>query len=685
MNPSRLLALAILLMGPGNTVSTASISDVRHEPREPHARQAVRISAQAGPGVRSAVLEYQLVEPGKYIGLKDTAFQTNWVSVPMNKPEANDGAQANEALFTATLPGTVQQHRRLVRYRIVTVDAEGRTNAVPDAEAIVPNFAYFVYDGIPSWRGAIEPRSSDPRRSTAVEFSAEVMRRMPAYHLIGRKEDIENATWRERTRGKEYKYTGTMVFEGRVYDHVRYRARGGSWRYAMGKNMWKVDFNKGQPLAARDDYGRLYSVQWDKLNLRACIDHADYRMRGNQGMFESAGFRLFNLAGVESPATHWAQLRIIDEPEESPADQYRGDFWGLFLAIENEDGRFLKQHGLPDGNLYKMEFGDGTLQSNPPGAAKDKSDLRRFMSGYQGDPPEEWWREHLELQRYYSYRAILECIHHYDVDEAQSKNYDYYLNPATQRWQVIPWDIDLTWADHMYGNGDEPFRQRLLPHPAFAVDYQNRLREIRDLLFNTNQAWALLDECAAIPAGPRGGKSPLDADRAKWDFHPIMAMGGKAGQGLFYRSAPAKDFPGMVKLMKDYVASRARWVDSTLLTDQAIPEQPVVNYAGPEGFPAHELKFRASEFKGSQPFAARQWRLAEVASPVITNERITAPGKYEISPVWQSDELAAFTAELKLPPDLAAAGRAYRVRVRMKDATGRWSHWSAPVEFTPTP
>ena len=31
------------------------------------------------------------------------------------------------------------------------------------------------------------------------------------------------------------------------------------------------------------------------------------------------------------------------------------------------------------------------------------------------------------------------------------------------------------------------------------------------------------------------------------------------------------------------------------------------------------------------------------------------------------------------------AGHTYRVRARVKDATGRWSHYSAPVEFTVTP
>ena len=53
---------------------------------------------------------------------------------------------------------------------------------------------------------------------------------------------------------------------------------------------------------------------------------------------------------------------------------------------------------------------------------------------------------------------------------------------------------------------------------------------------------------------------------------------------------------------------------------------------------------------------------------------------YEITPTWQSDELAK-VEPVTLPPNVAKAGHTYRARVRMKDATGRWSHWSVPVEF----
>ena len=100
-----------------------------------------------------------------------------------------------------------------------------------------------------------------------------------------------------------------------------------------------------------------------KLNFSAYIQQGNYLHRGEHGMFEAVGFKLFNLTGVEAH-THWVHFRIIDEADENRATQYDGDFWGLYLTIEQMDGRFLDEHNLPDGsNTYKMEGGSGDLNN----------------------------------------------------------------------------------------------------------------------------------------------------------------------------------------------------------------------------------------------------------------------------------------------------------------------------------
>jgi len=59
----------------------------------------------------------------------------------------------------------------------------------------------------------------------------------------------------------------------------------------------------------------------------------------------------------------------------------------------------------------------------------------------------------------------------------------------------------------------------------------------------------------------------------------------------------------------------------------------------------------------------------------------TRPGKYEIDAVWESQEITDFYSEIQILASAVKVGRTYRVRCRMKDKTGRWSHWSEPVQF----
>jgi hypothetical protein len=668
---------------------------VSHTPEAPKSNQAVAIVAMVAPGVKRVRLEYQIVEPGQYIELRDAQYARDWAGVEMTAEQGEAGKKFLS--YAAQVPGDVQKHRRLVRYRIKAEDPAGQPlvwplaavdpimiggSGSPPSAPAPSNYAYFVYDGLPAWGGAVNPRGRGPQQTEVMTFGPEVLGRVQVYHLLGKKRSIENATWNEQDyTDNTYKYTGTLVVDGRVYDHVRYRARGGVWRYALGKNMWKIDLPPGQSVKAKDDLGRPYPFGWTKLNLRSCFQLGAYGHRGEQGMFEAVNFRLWNMVGVAAPYLHWIHLRIIDEPEEAPGDQYRGDFWGLYQAIENLDGRFLKTHGLPDGNVYKMEIADDELNHHGEGQPADFSDLKGFLRTQERTrPTEQWWRENLNLPSYYSYRSIIECVRHYDIGEG--KNYSYYRNPKSGQWQVFPWDADLSWADRMFGDGEEPLNTYVLGRPVFQVEYRNRLREIRDLLFNPEQMEQLIDEVAAIvwdPAQPNSGI--LEADRRKWDYHPRVTNHRHAGQGRYYRAGATGDFAGMIKLMKDYVVSRGFWVDQQILRDPLIPPAPTLNYLGPAGFPANGLRFAPGPYKGRTPFAAVKWRIAEI----IPGDRVKAdphsPQAYEITPVWESEELEQI-GEIAIPPDGLKSGHTYRVRVRFKDASKRWSHWSAPVEFT---
>ncbi len=853
---------------------------VEHSPKQPKSGEVVTITAKVTDpnGVIEVTLLYQLVEPGNYINIKDTTYQTNWDSIAMHDDGLDGDEQAGDDIYTVQLPVSLQVHRRLVRYRIRVMDSTLRFLIVPYSDDPQPNFVYFVYDGVPAWRGAIRPGDSGSL-GEVVEYGTDVMCSLPVYHLISRKSDVEACTWFDQIgwtspEASIFKWYGTLVYDGKVYDHIRYRARGGVWRYAMGKNMWKFNFNRGHSFQARDDYGRKYSTKWDKLNFSACIQQGNYQHRGEQGMFEAVIFKMFNLMGVDAAKTNWLQFRIIDEADEYGPTQYEGDLWGLYMAMEQMDGRFLDEHNLPDGNLYRMNSQSGDeLNNRGSTAATDWSDLGAFINGYQSRPGELWWRENVNLDSYYGYRCVVEGAHHGDI--GYGKNYSFYLNPETNLWSQLPWDVDLTWANNMYGDGEDPFRKqgRITQRPSLMVEQQNKLREFHDLLYNADQMYQLVDEYAAIIGDPDAPLTIVDVDRAMWDYNPVMTSfyvnSSKAGQGRFYQRASTKDFRGMVQIMKDYVVSNDR-AFNTYFDDALIPATPVVSATCPPTYPINSLTFETGPFsdpQGSHTFAAMKWRIAEVnpgsqfvpqpeqsiviipeadrwryfkgvsepsnvwgawrqrtfddsswlqgntaigygetfivtnlddmrgnystlylrktfyvpdideienlrldaqyddginiwingvyvagdnvssaelpfdaftdnrsenhnfasftlpdpSSYLVSSTNVIAvqvvnqsigsssdcfidvrlvsepattdqpsseppsyskkPGKYEINAVWQSDEITGFASGITLPASVVKPGRTYRVRCRMKDNTGRWSHWSVPVQF----
>lgn len=678
-----------------------AIRQVEHHPTQPLAGQPVILTAKVTDpeGVASVTLQYQLVEPGNYIELNDVAYANNWTNLVMNDTGTDGDLLAGDSVYTTVLPGNLVAHRRLIRYRLTAADGAGLAVQVPYEDDPQPNFALFCYNGAPAWQAAVRPGITP-----VLNFSTNVMQRLPAVHLLAKSNAVADATWFSRYGGDAYLWTGALVYDGKVYDHIHYRARGGVWRYAMVKNMWKFDFNRGHDLQMHDDYGKKFRTKWTKLNLGASIQQGDYNHRGEQGMFESVGYRLFNLAGVESPTTAFLQFRVIDSSlEADPATQYEGDFWGVYLAIEQEDGRFLDEHNLPDGNFYKMEGGTGELNNLGPLGPTDKSDLNAFLSAYRSTTSpatEDWWRANLSLSSYWSYQAIVQGMHHYDI--CYGKNYFYYLNPNTGLWSVHSWDLDLTWADNMYDSGcggrDDLYSSvfgnggTYPTKPAMTIEYKNRVREIRDLLFNNDQGWKLIDEYAALLQGPAGSPTILDADRCMWDYNPKMTNSaysttvGKAGHGRFYQwpnePTVSKDFNGCIQLMKNYVVNRSGLLNS--LAADSIPSMPTLTYVGGSNYPINRLSFRSSAYSGTQPFAAMKWRIGEVSLTNAPAFDPSEPHAYEITATWESPELTTFNSDITIPSSAVKIGHAYRVRVRMKDATGRWSNWSAPQQFITT-
>ncbi len=800
---------------PALTTASAAppaIRDVQHLPNAPKANDAVVITARVTDpdGVGSVTLQYQTVDPGNFIRKTDAAYTTSWTNLIMNDTGINGDAVAGDSLFTCTVPPAVQTHRRLVRYRIVVTDGLNNSITVPYADDEQLNFAYFVYNGIPAWQGALRPTAFALSGSTAFTppitplqtYSSQLLSTLPPWHLLAVATDVNSCQYVAGSNG--VRFNGCLVYDGVVYDHILFTNRGIGSTYNTGKNKWNIFFNRARNLEMRDNWGKKFDQTWNNMSLDANASPWATVHRGAAGVEEAASYRAFDLAGNPALRTTYVHWRVIDgatevgAPGTSVTDasfaaagdgQYAGDFWGLYLSLEPMENNFIKERNLPSGNVYSIEGSAGDKKNQGPTQPVDASDWNTFRDGAQlgtsavTGNPEQWYRDNLDLNSLYTLMAVGRLIGNIDVRPGD--NFRYYHRSSDNRWVAMPYDLDMMFipAHHWGGAMDgitvagAPLTVRaMMRYPAIALEYRNRCREVLSLLgsdadSNGGQIGQLLDEYSQMvnPAG-----QPLtwaDADAAMWNLHPkTTGSGANTGQnnpkGLFYRSLfldgtrgglggttqtgtwvrnlndpdgdGFSDHEGIVEYLTNYATSTyptaaPAWLrkattgsgtgadpdiyrqkgygykylewegiyggyfnavtnPTAVNADLLFPNKPTLTYTGSPGAPANNLTFTSGDFStpsGGAAIAAVQFRLAEISAPGIPGYDATQPRVYEIEQVWNSGDIATSSptsiASVRVPATYARVGSTYRVRVRHKDTTGRYSYWSEPAQFIVAP
>ncbi|MEJ6648493.1 MAG: lamin tail domain-containing protein [Akkermansiaceae bacterium] len=698
--------------GAANSVAAPSLSaappairQVNHTPEQAAGGDEVKVTALITDpdGVGPVTLSYQILDPGSYIRKSDGTFNTDWISVPMVDDGTAGDLSSGDSVFSATLPPALQVHRRVIRYRINLEDTPGNKIQVPYADDEQPNFAYFVYDGVPSWTAAKQPGSTATQT-----IPAEVMGDFqPVYHLIANSTDVSSSQYSNGSDG--VRMWGTLVYQDRVYDHIQFYNRGEASTYVSGKNKWRFKFNRTHDFKARDAYGRRYLTNWKTLNFNSCASPWLSSQRGIAGVNEMVPHRLYQLASVTGSNTHHVHFRIIDDSVEAPSNQYNGDFWGLYQAIQHPDGRFLDEHGLADGNVYKIQGGGGNKKNQGPTQVENSSDWNSFYSASANLNTVAWWQNNFHLESYYGFRAINRATG--NVDLRDTTNYYFYHEPTADQWRVIPWDLDMIYAPVKHVWSGVIRADRCLDHPEIRLGFRNRCRELGDLLFSDinrdgGHAAQLVEEISQF-VNPSGEPlTMVDADEFMWSFHP-QTRGGHRGPwyqlsrfetGLrtdYSRTIPTANHEGFQQSIIDYMydtdatpfAVNDRDEDgygwgylAQEAADNAIPDTPTITYTGGGGFPVDGLGFQSSAFsdpQGSGTFASTEWRVGEIYNSSTPGYLAGDPWKYEIEEVWS--KTGGTTASI--PTSALRPGKTYRARVRHFDDSGRSSHWSGPIEF----
>ena len=672
--------------------SAPQVRKLEHFPKQPAEGDLVTITARITDAdtVSSATLQYQIVEPGNYIRLSDSLYDSKWIDVPMNDSGNAGDEFAEDNVWSVQVPGTVQKNRRLIRYRIRVSDALDNTLTVPYSDDPQPNFAYYCYNGVPDWKGALRPGSTP-----VITYSSETLTKVPVYHMIVKESDVLSCMYNDSSgSARSYKYYATVVYDGEVYDHIKFRLKGKGSTRVTGKNKIKWNFNRGHRFQARDNYGKKYDRKWDKFALQTgtCPWWGSNASTGGMILNEFASYKFYRLCGLASCNTTLFHLRIVDDAQESNSnDQYDGDFWGIYLALEEPDGRFLDEMGMPDGNLYKMN-GGATKRNQGPDQVSSNSDVSSFISAKNRANNLSWWEENTNLSSYYNYKIGTTLINNTDL--RSEWNCLYYHRPIipgdpnSDKWEMLPWDLDLTWESKFHLRSENVWEnwQNVFRYDDAETDFENRSREVWDLLCSSGEGAKVVEEMKRFLDGD-GITRIVEANQAMWDYHPR-----KSKKGIWYRNNPKlpsskRNWEGLVEYMKNFVSpggyGAGRLINEKADTSSIVPNKPTISSVGDPDFSTDDIRFESSNFSGrGSSFAGMEWRLAEVTDPGSAIFDPESSWVYEIDSVWESGELASFGRRISIPPLDVRVGHTYRARVRHLSSSGQWSHWSEPLQFS---
>lgn len=673
--------VSVILFAGVSADDPAAIREVRHVPSQPKPDDTVLVTARMPDGTVKATLKLQAVAPGKYVRKSDPAYEKDWTDLPMRDDGMEGDTKAGDGVFSVRVAATFQRHRWLLRYRVVGIDKNGKAMRAPKADDACPNFAWWCDTGPAPWSG-----TRDPGKTPILNFSSDFLATLQTLHLVAKAEDVARSQWDGGAHRQ--KQLGTIIYRGVVYDHIQYSNRGQGSAHIAGKNKWGLKFNTGHSVPFEDHNGIRFPSSIKSLNLNPGGSTPYIPVfRGITGLDEVLSLRSYRLAGVPTPPATWVHWRVVQSAEEvDPKNQYRGDLWGPYVAIGEMDPRILADRKLPDGLTVSIQSG---IKHTPRGMTDAPKVWEKFLNGMRSNPKEEWWRQNLDLPSYFSFHAMNRLLG--NVDLRPDGNHGYYRHPDGH-WAPIPWDTDMMFVPrhHQPGHIDAI---GCLRHPAIALEYRNRAREILDLFASDadergGQVGQLVADLgrALTPSGYTVDWPRLD--EALWNQHPRMNQ-----KGTFYvnpfnashfggpwkRTLTTNDFAGFQRYLVDfctdsrptkkyapndgdtrgygwgYLAHEAK--------DDQIPAKPTI-----ERLPASN-RFKVSAFsspKGFKP-AALEWRVG----------RVGQVGWYELGEHWRKEEGSG--VEMEIPAGVIAEKGEYRVRARWRDDMGRCSHWSAPL------
>ncbi len=337
-------------------------------------------------------------------------------------------AVAGDGIYSATIPGRAEAGE-MVRYYVsaMAVDPSGAGEGVASR---VPTFADPTNSA--EYFGTVLP---DPTIDTA----------LPVLHRF-----IENEAAAETRTGTR----GTVYYDGELYDNVFIRIRGGT-AVSWPKKAYKIEFNDDHHFQFDDAYPRVdefnqNTTYTDKSYTRAILAH-----------------QLHDAVGSPSSITFAMHVR------------QNGEFFSVAHFVEQPDRDFLRRNDLdPDGSLYKGNANptNGFIGPVDRGAFEKKTrldegfdDLQEFVDGLalEGEDLETYIFDNVDLAAQINFMAVNVIMQ--NIDATDKNFYIYRDTEGDGEWQMLPWDLDLTYGPNALNTDtivfDEDGRPAHTSHP----------------------------------------------------------------------------------------------------------------------------------------------------------------------------------------------------------------------------
>ena len=307
--------------------------------------------------------------------------------------------------------------------------------------------------------------------------------------------------------GIDFEYVHAAIdFNGATFKDVAVRYKGNSTfmmsRDSLKRSM-KVELNKyvkGQKIGGVT-----------KLNLHSNVTDAAW-------MNEPLSYRLFRDGKVPAPRTSYARVYL------TIPGKYDNQYVGLYSVVEDVDSNFAEERfGTREGAIFKPStqslftyLGDDWAKYKQIYDAKTELtaaqkqrvlDFAKLVTSGSDADFTERLATFIDVDEFARYMAINVWLANMDSILAMGQNFYLYLDSATNKFQIMPWDLDLSFGGMGGGSdlsvehpwrGQNRFLERLFAADSFKKAYLARMAEFNTSLFQEERLKKQVDETAAV-------------------------------------------------------------------------------------------------------------------------------------------------------------------------------------------